>query len=41
LPLLKVSSHLMDLPLHGTQVLLFFPQFSLKLILALQLLLQN
>jgi hypothetical protein len=41
LPLFEVLPHLVNLPLHGTQIILLFPQFSFQLIFAFHLLLQK
>jgi hypothetical protein len=41
LPLFEVLPHLMNLPLHGTQIILLPPQFMFQLIFAFRLFLQE
>jgi hypothetical protein len=41
LPLFEVLPHLTNFPLHGTEIVLLFPQFMFQLIFAFHLLLQK
>jgi len=41
LPLFEVLPHLLNIPLHGTKILLLFPQFTFQLTFAFHLLLQK